>query len=250
MLALNVFRSEVDAVIANHPIVRENRYTAWFSSGAATLGELRHFTVQFSVFSHLFIEAQLRKCINARDVQSYRAGKEILMNELGVTFTREGSVENGRFTFRAGHFEWLADFAAHLGLGFHQIGKRSLGTRSTLDFCAALMEWYGSDDPSTAAGASHAIEHWAAAGFWKELIIGLRAVRAQRIPELPLGFWTWHDKLEDQHAAHTDDELDAVFAHPEFEAKRFLTAARTMLDAVQGFWDGLQADRFALKAAS
>jgi len=250
MLSLTAFRSTVDKTIADHPIVRENRYAAWFSTGAATLGELRHFTVQFSVFSHLFIEAQLRKCLNAPDLQSYRAGKEILMNELGVTFTKDGSVENGRFNFRAGHFEWLAEFAQHLGLGFAQIGKRSQGTPATLAFCAALMEWYGSDDPSTAAGASHAIEHWAAAGFWKELIAGLRTIRAERLPALPLGFWTWHDKLEDQHAAHTDDELAEVFAHPEFDEQRFLTAARAMLDAVHGFWEGLYADRFALVAAS
>lgn len=250
MLSLTTFRSAVDATIADHSIVRENHYTQWFSNGTATLGELRRFTVQFSVFSHLFIEAQLRKCINAHDLQSYRAGKEILMNELGVTFSKDGSVENGRFTFRAGHFEWLVEFAAHLGLEFHQIGKKSHGTASTIAFCAALMEWYGSDDPSTAAGASHAIEHWAAAGFWKDLISGLRKVRDERMPELPLGFWTWHDKLEDQHAAHTDDELDAVFAHPEFDADRFLTAARAMLDAVGDFWNGLQADRLTLAAVS
>lgn len=250
MLSLAKFRSTVDALIAEHPIVLENRYTEWFSTGAPSLSELRHFTVQFSVFSHLFIEAQLRKCINAQDVQSYRAGKEILMNELGVTFAKDGSVENGRFTFRAGHFEWLAEFAAHLGLEFRQIGKRSHGTASTIAFCAALMEWYGSDDPSTAAGASHAIEHWAAAGFWKELISGLRTIRDERLPDLPLGFWTWHDKLEDQHAAHTDDELDAVFAHPDFDEARFLTAARAMLDAVEGFWNGLNADRRMLAAAS
>lgn len=250
MLTLSTFRSTVDELIAAHPVVRDNRYTAWFARGEATPDELRHFTVQFSVFSHLFIEAQLRKCINAPDLQSYRAGKEILMNELGVTFGPDGSVENGRFTFRAGHFEWLAAFAAELGLGFHQIGKRSQGTPATLAFCAALMEWYGSDDRSTAAGASHAIEHWAAAGFWKELIAGLRAIREERMPGLPLGFWTWHDTLEEQHAAHTDDELNAVFAHPEFDAQRFLTAARAMLDAVYGFWEGLHADCSALAAAS
>ena len=42
--------------------------------------------MQFSVFSHQFVEAQLRKVINAADLQTYRAGKEILMNELGVIF--------------------------------------------------------------------------------------------------------------------------------------------------------------------
>jgi hypothetical protein len=223
--------------------VRANRYTAWFSGGDATLDELRAFTVQFSVFSHLFIEAQLRKCINAPDRESYRAGKEILLNELGVVFAPSGSVESGTFRFSAGHFEWLARFADVLGLGWSDIGKRSKGTASTLAFCDALMEWYGSDDGSTAAGASYAIEHWAAAGFWKELIAGLRRIKAERLPDLPLGFWTWHDALEEQHAAHTDDELREAYEKPDFSPERFIESGNAMLDAISGFWNGLDAVR-------
>jgi hypothetical protein len=238
--ALDAFRSAVDDVVGGHPIVRENRYARWFATGAATDDELRRFTVQFSVFSHLFIEAQLRKCINAPDIESYRAGKEILMNELGVVFTPSGSIEGGTFRFRAGHFEWLAEFAASLGLTWRDIGKRKRGLESTLAFCDALMEWYGSEDESTAAGASFAIENWAAAGFWKELIAGLRIIKTQRRPDMPLGFWAWHDQLEDQHAAHTNDELVAAFAKPGFSPERFLRAAEAMLDAVESFWVGLE----------
>lgn len=237
--SLAEFRRAVARRIESHPVVRGNRYTAWFARGEATDADLREFTVQFSVFSHLFVEAQLRKCIHAADVASYRAGKEILLNELGVSFSRSGSVEGGTFRFAAGHFEWLAEFARVLGLQWHEIGRRELGTPATLAFCDALVEWYGSRDPSAAAGASHAIEHWAAAGFWKELIAGLRRIKATRRPELPLGFWTWHDALEEQHAAHTDDELAQAFARPGFSAERFLAAGSAILDAVEGFWNGL-----------
>jgi hypothetical protein len=236
---LEEFRQAVARAIDSHSIVRRNRYTRWFAAGQLSRDQLRDFTVQFSVFSHLFIEAQLRKCINAGDLQSYRAGKEILMNELGVVFTPSGTVEGGTFRFTAGHFEWLAQFAAELGLEWKQIGKRCHGRSSTLAFCDALIKWYGSPDESTSAGASYAIEHWAAAGFWKELIAGLRIMKASQIPSLPLGFWTWHDALEDNHAAHTDDELREAFAKPEFSPKRFLRAGQAMLDAVEGFWEGL-----------
>ena len=225
--------------IFEHPIVTNNRYTSWFALGEASDAELRRFTVQFSVFSHLFIEAQLRKCINAPDRASYRAGKEILLNELGVVFTPDGSIEGGRFRFNAGHFEWLAEFASSLGLSWNQIGKREHGTPATLAFCDALMEWYGSSDESTAAGASFAIEHWAAAGFWKQLIAGLRAIKVKRRHDMPLGFWTWHDALEEQHAAHTSDELTAASAKPGFSEERFTRAGVAILDAVAGFWDGL-----------
>jgi hypothetical protein len=237
------FERAVARTIDRHPIVTGNAYTRWFSRGEATAGELRDFTRQFSVFSHLFIEAQLRKCINAPDLQSYRAGKEILLNELGVSFAPSGSVDGGTFRFTAGHFEWLAHFAEALGLEWSEIGKRRHGRPSTLEFCDALKSWYGSEDESTAAGASYGIEHWAAAGFWKELIAGLRAIKSSRIPELPLGFWTWHDALEENHAAHTSDEMREAFAKPGFSPERFLAAGEAMLDAVAGFWNGLDAAR-------
>ena len=259
--SVEALRTRVDHLVASHPVVSHNRYTAWFASGQASRGEVRHLTVQFSVFSHLFVEAQLRKVINAADLDTYRAGKEILLNELGVVFNAprptgepdagsdllatEGTVDGGRFRFGAAHFEWLLRFAAPLGLGFDDLGKRRHGTAPTLHFCDELLEVYGSEDASTAEGASYAVEHWAAAGFWKELIAGLEAFKARECSTLPLAFWTWHDKVEDQHAAHTDDELLEAHAQPWFDEDRFLMGATRMLEGVQAFWDGLWADHQA-----
>ena len=241
------FERAVELSIGRHPIVSDNAYTRWFACGEASIEQLRDFTMQFSVFSHLFIEAQLRKCINAPDLQSYRAGKEILLNELGVSFAPSGSIEGGTFRFSAGHFEWLAHFAQSLGLQWDEIGKRRHGRPATLAFCDALMSWYSAEDESTASGASYAIEHWAAAGFWKELIAGLRGVKKSQLPELPLGFWTWHDALEENHAAHTSDEMREAFCKPGFSSDRFLTAGEAMLDAVAGFWNGLEAARLSFQ---
>ena len=242
---LDAFRSRVRDVVEGHPVVGANAYTRWFATGGADREEVRHLTVQFSVFSHLFVEAQLRKVINAADLDTYRAGKEILMNELGVMFDDEGSIDGSRFRFRAAHFEWLLRFAEPLDLGFDQLGKRRHGTPSTLHFCDELLRIYGSEDPSTAEGASYAVEHWAAAGFWKELIAGLSAFKERECPDLHLGFWVWHDRVEDQHAAHTEDELAEAFRSPGFDEERFLTGAAEMLDGVQAFWDGLWHDHLA-----
>ena len=249
---LDAFQARVDAAVHSHPVVVDNAYTRWFAKGEATADEVRHLTVQFSVFSHLFVEAQLRKVINAADLETYRAGKEILMNELGVIFNgrkddegvaTEGTVNGSRFTFTAAHFEWLVRFAAPLGLQFEDLGKRRHGTPSTLFFCDELLRIYGHEDPSIAEGASYAVEHWAAAGFWKELIAGLRAFKERECPDLPLAFWTWHDKVEDQHAAHTADELREAFFQPGFDEEKFLAGAAEMLEGVKAFWDGLEADR-------
>jgi pyrroloquinoline quinone (PQQ) biosynthesis protein C len=203
--------------------------------------------------------------INAADLDTYRAGKEILMNELGVIFrptsgrsgapasgdvdpelvSTEGTVDGSRFRFAAAHFEWLLRFAAPLGLGFEDLGKRRHATGPTLFFCDELLRIYGSEDSSTAEGASYAVEHWAAAGFWKELIAGLTAFKERECPQLNLAFWTWHDKVEDQHAAHTADELAEAEALPGFDQEKFLKGAAEMLDGVKAFWDGLWDDHVA-----
>jgi hypothetical protein len=242
----STLQTTVDELVSHHPVVVDNAYTRWFATGVASADEVRHLTVQFSVFSHLFVEAQLRKVINAADLESYRAGKEILMNELGVIFASgdaDSTVDGSRFRFTAAHFEWLVRFAAPLGLRFEDLGKRWQGTPSTLLFCDELLRIYGSDDASTAEGASYAVEHWAAAGFWKELIAGLTKFRDRECPELNLGFWIWHDRVEDQHAAHTADELAEALSLPGFDGKRFLDGAERMLAGVQAFWDGLWDDR-------
>src|SRR3977135_2096004 len=118
---LAAFQARVDHVVHSHSVVVDNRYTRWFATGEATAEEVRHLTVQFSVFSHLFLEAQLRKVINASGLDGYHAGKEILMNELGVIFrparpqaadasvdpdlvSTEGTVDGSRFRFSAAHF--------------------------------------------------------------------------------------------------------------------------------------------------
>ena len=256
---LDAFNARVDEVVHAHPVVVDNRYTRWFARGDATRDQVRHLAVQFSVFSHLFVEAQLRKVINAADVESYRAGKEILMNELGVVFNgrvddegvaTEGTVDGSFYRHAAAHFEWLLRFAAPLGLEFSDLGKRRHATSSTLFFCDELWRIYGSDDPSTAEGASYAVEHWAAAGFWKELIAGLSAFKARECPGLNLAFWTWHDRVEDQHAAHTAEELAEAYVTSGFDEHRFLEGASTMLDGVKAFWDGLDADRLAGRTAA
>jgi hypothetical protein len=261
---LDAFRRRVDDVVAHHPVVVDNPYTKRFARGEASLAEVRHLTVQFSVFSHEFVVAQLRKVLNAGDLATYRAGKEILLNELGVVFkppkghatdspdpalvATEGTVDGGRFRFQAAHFEWLLRFAAPLGLTFNDLGKRRHATAPTLFFCDELLRLYGSEDPVVAEGASYAVEHWAAAGFWKQLIRGLERVKAREGLEIPLAFWTWHDRVEDQHAAHTDDDLAAVFDVPGFDEMAFLRGGHEMLDAVGAFWNGLNADRLNAEA--
>ena len=256
------FKPTIEREFMQHPVVTNNAYTAWFARGEMSLDHLRHFTVQFSVFSNQFLLAALNRAINADTLASARESKEILMNELGVVYnpggkgpgrgaaeevdpalvSTTGTVNGGRFRFEAAHFEWLLRFAQPLGLTFDDLGKRRHGTPSTLRFCDELFRLYGSDDYNEAMGAAFAVENWAAAGFWKQLIGGLERVASRGVADLPLAFFTWHDKIEDQHKAHVWEELEACYASPKFREDPFVRAGVTMLDGVKVFWDGLADD--------
>jgi hypothetical protein len=266
------FLAEVDRDFFHHRVITDNAYTRWFQAGNATDQELRHFVRQFSVFSNQFLIAALLKVLNAPTLDQARAGKEILMNELGVIYRKpgaqpaarsqlsdeekeregdpdlvspEGTVDGGLFRFRAAHFEWLCGVGEALGLSFTDLGKRRHGRPSTLHFCDELQRLYGSEDPQTAEGASFAVENWAAAGFWQELEDGLRHIRDTRLPRLKIAFFTFHNRLEAQHASHTLEELEEVYFSPDFSREKFLQGGREILDAVASFWDGLNKDRLS-----
>ena len=76
--------------LMTHPVITDNKFCKWFASGAADREIVRHFIIQFSVFSNLFLIAQLLKMINAGSLEGMRASKEILANEIGVIFHKQG----------------------------------------------------------------------------------------------------------------------------------------------------------------
>ena len=260
----DAFKQTIDERFMHHPVVTKNAYTQWFAHGEMPVDHLRRFAIEFSVFSNQFLLAALNRVINADSLHASRESKEILMNELGVIYNKvgdrgagapgsidddkegdpalvstEGTVDGGKFRFQAAHFEWLLRFGQSLGLTFDDLGKRRHGSPSTLHFCDELFRLYGSDDYNEAMGAAFAVENWAAAGFWKELISGLERMKATRVPDMPLAFFTWHDKIEEQHKAHVWDELRDCYESPKFREAPFLAAGVKMLDGVKVFWDGL-----------
>jgi pyrroloquinoline quinone (PQQ) biosynthesis protein C len=265
------FLADVDRELMNHRIIKHNPYTRWFQKGEATDAELKHFIKQFSVFSNQFLVAALLKVINAPSLEQMRTSKEILMNELGVVYRKptqnvtagngsrsdeqkdlegdpelvniEGTVDGSIYRHRAAHYEWLLGVGEPLGLGYDDLGKRRVGRPSTLHFCDELQRTYGSEDPWVAEGASFAVENWAAAGFWQEIEDGLLKIKKARIPSLRLAFFTWHNRVEGQHAGHVMDELEEAFFNPHFDREKFFQGGREILEAVAAFWDGLEQDR-------
>jgi len=255
------FQHRINAELLNHRIITHNPYTVWFEQGDQSLTQIKAFIIQFSVFSNQFLIAQLNKMIHAETLESMRASKEILANEIGVCFkpaaptnggdalgSTEGSIEGGIFRFGAGHFEWLYHIAKKLGLSFADIGQPKQGSASTLFFCNELIRLYGGDDYQVSQAASYAVENWAAAGFWGQLIKGFRRFNEINGAALPMGFFVWHDQLESQHAAHTQEELEELYFTLELDEDGFIRHGNQMLDGVAAFWDGLDAQRRELAA--
>ena len=262
------FQDRIDRELLAHRVIRDNRYTAWFRRGEQNAAQVTAFIVQFSVFSNQFLVAQLQKMLNADTLEAMRASKEILANEIGVVFRKpgerrgpesrrafdpdgagtEGSIQGGIFHFEAAHFEWLCGIARALGLGFQEVGRRRHATPATLFFCDELVRLYGSEDYSISQAASYAVENWAAAGFWKELIDGLARYNERSGGSLPLGFFVWHDRLEAQHALHTREELEQYYFGSEVDEDAFIRYGNEMLDGVAAFWEGLDTQRQSLAA--
>ncbi len=265
------FQKRIDEKLLKHRIITGNRYTAWFQRGQQGREQIRAFIVQFSVFSNQFLVAQLQKMINADSLEGMRASKEILANEIGVVFksgrkqggsaadpdkegdpelvSTEGTVDGGIFLFRAAHFEWLMRIAAKVGLRFEDVGRRTHGSKATLFFCDELIRLYGSDDYMVSQAASYAVENWAAAGFWDQLIDGFTTYNRRTGAKLPLAFFTWHSKLEGQHAQHTQEELEELYFSRDMDEDTFIANGNAMLDGVAAFWDGLEEQRTRLAAA-
>jgi len=258
------FQQRINKELLKHSIITSNQFTRWFQAGDITEHQVREFIIQFSVFSNLFLIAQLNKMINADNLEGMRASKEILANEIGVVFknasalkkenqtdsvtdpelvSTQGTVEGGTFRFKAAHFEWLLLISEKLGLSFEQVGKRRHGSQSTLFFCDELVRLYGSEDYLTSQAASYAVENWAAAGFWDELVEGFEKFNHRTGMNLPLAFFSWHARLEAQHALHTQEELEELYFARDIDEDRFIAVGNEMLDGVAAFWDGLYRSR-------
>ncbi len=68
-------------------------------------------------------------------------------------------------------------------------------------------------------------------------------IKKARIPGLRLAFFTWHNRVEGQHAGHVMDELEEAFFNPKFDREKFFQGGREILEGVAAFWDGLESDR-------
>jgi hypothetical protein len=255
------FQERIERELYRHPVIVDNSYPRWFSRGEANLAQIAELLLQFSVFSNHFLVVQAKRMVNASSEEAERGARFILMSECGVALDGStGSTEGRVFSTANAHINWLREVGAAAGLDPRAMGRWAAGTPSTHAFLEGLDRTYGSRDGWVGAGASFAIENWAAFGigggpelearnFWRQLIAGLEAFNRRRASEgrapLPLGFFQYHFELESGHGANVRRELEETFSDPTFDPEKFLAGGREALDSIHAFWEGLEAGRLA-----
>ncbi len=260
MRDLESFKAVIQREFLSHPVVVSNPYTAWFAQGEADTDQMMDLINQFSVFSNHFLVLQVKRMVNASTIEGERCARNILMNECGVALDpRSGLVEGKSFSTANAHLNWLREIGAILGLSPMELGRWEKGSRSTRAFLDGLDRTYGNRDGQIGAGASFAIENWAAFGigqgpelearnFWKQLIAGVEAFNARRrvplgLKPLPLGFFKFHFEIESGHGLNVWKELEETFDDPEFDQVKFLRGGQRALQAIKTFWLGLDRSR-------
>lgn len=225
------------ALVMCHPIVACNNYLNRFAQGVS-LAQARHELQQFSVFGLQFDVAQAKLVANSPTIEAYRERLNVLLNEKGIPYKDgfEGEL-TGRWSPSTVHFAWMQRTATGLGLKFEDLGKIWIGLPGTRKFVEVTFETYASTDQNTAAGASFAIENWAANSLWTPWISGMKKLNGTLPKKVDLGYLTFHEAQEKHHSQATLDELLENFMEPWFEADKFLEGAEKILtEGVQEYY--------------
>jgi len=228
---------DVGTRILFHPAIAGNNYLQRFALGV-TESQARHECQQFSVFALQFDVAQAKLVANAPTEEAYRERLHVLLNEKGIPYQSgfEGELTR-RWSPQTVHFTWMLNMARGLGLEFEDVGKIWLAQPGTRAFVDATFENYASIEPNVSAGASFAIENWAANALWNPWIDAMEKLNARREERVDLGYLKYHAIEEQHHSQATLDELLDNVTEPWFDAEQFLDAAEQMLsDGVEAYY--------------
>lgn len=249
----------VEKDLLNHPVIVSNPYTKNFKLGPNT-AQLVDLVEQFSVFSNHFLPIQCERMVNANTEAGERGARVILANEIGVALdVKRGDTDGKIFYHNKAHINWLRSVGNMLGLDPRMLGRWELGTQTTHKFLDDLKVSYASRDGNIGAGASFAIETWAAWGigkgseaesnnFWQELIDGIKIYnekyrKPNNLAPVTTSFFKYHFEIESGHGENVMKELEGTFNDLDFNQERWLSGGRQALNAIHIFWLGLEDTR-------
>ena len=256
----DLFKQRIEKEFFQHPVIVNNPYTKWFKKGEANTEHIKDLILQFSVFSNHFIVVQAKRMVNATTLEGEESARSILLNECGVGMNvKTGSIEGQRFTTENAHINWLRKIANMIDVNPKLLGRWEIGTEETHKFLEGLDKTYGSHDGQIGAGASFAIETWAAYGigngkeaelnnFWMELVMGIEGYNKhyrtpKNLPSLPTGFFQYHFETEAGHGVSVWQELKETYVQNDFDEEKYMKAGKLALEAIYTFWLGLDKTR-------
>jgi len=119
---------------------------------------------------------------------------------------------------------------------------------STRSYIEGMEYLYSDGNHTKALGASFGLENMAIT-MWDHLIPGLTLLKSTRYPQMDMTYFTFHRALESTHEEAMEHAVEAVEgAGPqglsEHDKKDFRAGAVAVLDHLEGFWMGLERQKF------
>jgi pyrroloquinoline quinone (PQQ) biosynthesis protein C len=228
------FHQDMRRLVLEHGAVN-NVYLTRFRTGNVTDKELREFAIEFYNFARFFPRILVAQLVNTEDEHVAEELTKVLYSELG----------DGQCRHR--HELLYRDFLRSAGVDVHEAMTRPM-LPSTRRYIEGMEHLYSDGNHAKALGASFGLENMAIT-MWDHLIPGLAHLKDSRYPEMDITYFTFHRELESTHEEAMEHAVEAVQGAgqqglSDGDKAEFRIGMITVLDYLEGFWMGLERQRF------
>jgi pyrroloquinoline-quinone synthase len=228
------FYDEMRDYVLHHGAIN-NSYLDRFQTGSVSDAEFKSFAIEFYNFARFFPKILVSQLVNTEDEAVADELTTVLYSELG-----DGRTKNR-------HELLYRDFLRSVGIDVHEAMTRPM-MDSTRAYIEGLERLYSDGNHHAALGASFGLENMAIT-MWDYLIPGLMRLRKELCPEMDMTYFTFHRELESTHEDAMKNAVAAVDGNDPQKAMTsqqhddFRRGTKAVLDYLEGFWMGLEANR-------
>lgn len=228
------FHQEMRQLVLKHGAIN-NAYLTRFHAGNLSDKEFGAFAIEFYNFARFFPRILVAQLVNTEDEQVADELTKVLYSELGDGHSRHR------------HELLYRDFLRSAGIDIHDAMTRPM-LPSTRSYIEGMERLYSDGNHTTALGASFGLENMAIT-MWDHLIPGLTHLKNTRYPQMDLTYFTFHRELESTHEEAMEHAMEAVqgaaqHGLSDHDKQDFRTGVIAVLDYLEGFWMGLERQRF------
>lgn len=228
------FHQDMRRLVLEHGAIN-NAYLARFRAGQLSDKEFKAFAIEFYNFARFFPRILVAQLVNTEDEHVADELTKVLYSELG----------DGQSRHR--HELLYRDFLRSAGIDIHDAMTRPM-LPSTRSYIEGMEYLYSDGNHTKALGASFGLENMAIT-MWDHLIPGLTLLKSTTYPQMDITYFTFHRELESTHEEAMEHAVEAVEgAGPQGltdqDKEHFRAGAIAVLDYLEGFWMGLERQRF------